>query len=72
MTRKQPRVSKESQRGRCASAAADKTDATCRKQSPRGAQPKPAPKPVVVDEAEIASIDSFPCSDPPGYNTTHC
>jgi hypothetical protein len=30
----------------------------------------PASAPARMDRAEIASMDSFPCSDPPGYNTS--
>lgn len=72
MAKKGPRLPAAVEQGHGADTA------TCGDQSQRsGVATKTKPKlpvntPPYVDWAEIASIDSFPCSDPPAYNTSRC
>jgi hypothetical protein len=69
----QTRPAKPNPEGRAASQPGEPSRSNTT--TPAAPQNEPLPpegKQSVKNEVDAASIDSFPCSDPPGYYSSHC
>lgn len=73
MGRTRTRPTKLTRKGRTASQQDEPTrPGTAKSGAPANEPLPPEGTPPAENQVDTASIDSFPCSDPPGYYSSHC